>query len=93
MQARRMKEGIAVERKSLDVPADPVLVDKLAARYRSAELGGLNVLRNGPATWFDFGDWKSEMASRRNDDGTVEFVTISPSEGGYKFIVTAAQGA
>ena len=92
VQARRMKEGIAVERQSLAVPADPVLVDKLAARYRSAELGDLNVLRKGPATWFDFGDWKSEVASRRNDDGTVSFVTISPSEGGYKFIVTAADG-
>jgi hypothetical protein len=31
------------------------------------------------------------VASRRNDDGTVSFVTISPSEGGYEFIVTAAQ--
>ncbi|MDR7134710.1 CubicO group peptidase (beta-lactamase class C family) [Lysobacter niastensis] len=93
VQARRMKEDVAAERKSLAVPADPLLVSKLAARYRSAELGGIDVLRKGSATWFDFGDWKSEVASRQNGDGTVSFVTISPSEGGYEFIVTAAQDA
>jgi len=93
VQARRMKEDVAAERKSLAVPADPLLVSKLAARYRSAELGGIDVLRRGSTTWFDFGDWKSEVASRQNGDGTVSFVTISPSEGGYEFIVTAAQDA
>ena len=27
---------------------------------------------------FDFGEWKSEVASRRNPDGTVSMVLISP---------------
>lgn len=91
VQARRMKENIAAKREFLTVPADPVLVGKLAERYRSSELGGIDVLRKGAATWFDFGDWKSEVASRRNGDDTVSFVTISPSESGYEFTVAVTE--
>ncbi|NTX62939.1 hypothetical protein HUA74_20015 [Myxococcus sp. CA051A] len=63
------------------------MVSALAARYRSVELGDIQVVRRGAATWFDFGDWKSEVASRRGDDGTVTLVSSSPGEDGDEFVV------
>jgi hypothetical protein len=36
---------------------------------------------------FDFGEWKSEVASRRNPDGTTSFITISPGVSGFEFVV------
>ncbi len=76
----------AAERKLLTVPADP-LAAKLAARYANASLGGLDVRRAGTATTFDFGEWKSEVASRKNPDGTISFATITPGVLGFEFVV------
>jgi len=87
VQSKRAKDNLAAERKRLTVPADPATVAKLVTRYRSAELGDIGVSQQGAATWFDFGDWKSEMATRRDDDGTVSFVTISPGEDGFEFVL------
>ena len=41
----------------------------------------------GAATTFDFGEWKSEVASRKNDDGTVSFITMDPTNMGFEFVV------
>lgn len=87
VEARLMKEDTAAERERMTVPADPAMAGKLAARYRSTELGDIDVSRKGATTWFDFGGWKSEVASRRDDDGTTTFVTISPGESGFEFVV------
>lgn len=87
-QAKRLKESIAAERKRLTAPADATASGKLAARYHSDELGDIAVSHKGKATWFDFGGWKSEVASRSNDDGSLSFVTISPGEDGFEFVVT-----
>ena len=91
--AKRVKETAAAERKRLTVPADASASGKLAGRYRSGELGEIVVSRAGTATWFDFGGWKSEVASRNNDDGSLSFVTISPGEEGFEFVVADAGGA
>jgi CubicO group peptidase (beta-lactamase class C family) len=87
-QAKRLHENVAAERKRLTVPADAAASARLASRYRSAGLGEIAVSRRGTATWFDFGGWKSEMASRANDDGTLSWVTISPGEDGFEFVVS-----
>jgi CubicO group peptidase (beta-lactamase class C family) len=87
VHSRRMKENLAANRKRLTVPADPAMVGALAARYRSTELGGIEVVREGATTWFDFGAWRSEVASRRNEDGSLSFVSISPGEDGFEFVV------
>ena len=91
--AKRVKESAAAERKRLTVPADAAASGKLAASYRSAELGAIAVSRKGAATWFDFGGWKSEVASRSNDDGSLSFVTVSPGEDGFEFVVADKDGA
>ena len=37
-------------------------------------------------TVFDFGEWSSEVASRKNPDGTISFVTIVPGFSGLEFV-------
>ena len=86
VEARSMKEVMAAERERLTVPADPALVGKLAARYRNPVLGDIAVSQKGATFWFDFGGWKSEVATRRDDDGTITLLTISPNEAGYTFV-------
>lgn len=43
--------------------------------------------RSGGATLFDFGEWRSEVASRKNPDGSVSFVTVAPGAGDYELVV------
>jgi CubicO group peptidase (beta-lactamase class C family) len=90
IEARRIADDLAAERKRLTRPPDPASAGKLAARYRSAELGDIDVRRIGAAIWFDFGGWKSEVATRRNDDGTTSFVTVSAGVRGFELVLTGA---
>jgi CubicO group peptidase (beta-lactamase class C family) len=78
---------IAADRKTLVVPANAQEAAKLGAHYKNAALGDLAVQRSGPKTLFDFGEWRSEVASRRNPDGTTSFITISPGVSGFEFVV------
>jgi CubicO group peptidase (beta-lactamase class C family) len=78
---------IAAERKLVTVPADPAAVSKLAKRYRNPVLGEIGVSRDKGATLFDFGEWRSEVASRKNPDGTTSFLTIGPGVMGFEFVV------
>jgi hypothetical protein len=71
--------SIAKRRERLVVPADAAEVGKLAARYINPELGALQVHAQDGATIFDFGKWHSAVASRRNDDGTMSFISIDPT--------------
>jgi CubicO group peptidase (beta-lactamase class C family) len=86
------KASLAKERERLLVPADPALVAHLAKTYSSNELGGLNVLNKDGVTTFDFGEWKSTVASRKNDDGTISFITIDPTNDGFEFVVGEREG-
>jgi len=90
--AANLKASIAKERERLVVPADPAEVAKLAPRYVSTALGEVNVLKEGTATLFDVGEWKSVVASRKNDDGTVSFITIDPTLSGFEFVVAGKDG-
>jgi len=91
-QAARYKAELAKDRERLVVPADAALVAGLAKHYTSKELGELDVLSENGATTFDVGEWKSKVASRKNDDGTVSFITIDPSIGGFEFVVGERAG-
>jgi CubicO group peptidase (beta-lactamase class C family) len=64
--------------KQIVIPTDPAAAAGLAAHYQSDDLGTLDVEHVGAATIFDFGEWKSEVASRIHDDKTVSFMTITP---------------
>lgn len=86
-RAANHKAYIAKERERLVVPAADSEVAKLAARYTSSALGEITVERRKASTVFDFGEWKSTVASRKNDDGTVSFITIDPAVTGFEFVV------
>lgn len=92
-QAKSNKAAYAIERKRLAVPADAAAAAKLAAHYRNAALGDLLVTRREGRTWFDFGSFKSEVASRANDDGSLSFVTITSGDAGSEFVVADKDGA
>lgn len=85
-------EGIAIARKQLVIPADPAEAGKLATRYTSPELGELVVTKKGSAVWFDVGEWKTEVATKKNPDGTTSFVAISPSVTGFELLAGTAGG-
>jgi CubicO group peptidase (beta-lactamase class C family) len=84
--AKAMKERIAAERKLLTVPPDAGEVAKLAPRYAGGPLGDIAVTKASKAV-FDFGEFKSEVASRKNPDGTVSFLTTIPGFDGIEFVV------
>lgn len=91
-QASRYKAQLAKERERLVVPAAPNLVAKLAKKYVSKELGEIDVRNEKEQTVFDFGEWKSAVASRKNDDGSISFVTIDPTNNGFEFVVGEKAG-
>ena len=86
------KASIKKERERLVVPADAAAAGKLAPRYVSTALGEVTVTRAGTATVFDVGEWRSTMASRKNDDGTISFLTIDPTISGFDFVVADKDG-
>jgi len=92
LAAAQRKAAIAKERERLVVPADPAFVAKLAPSYVNPALGELNVLEEGTAAVFDVGEWKSVVASRKNDDGTISFITIDPTISGFEFVVADKDG-
>ena len=86
--APQWKAGLAADRENLTVPADPAAAARLATHYRNAALGDIAIRREHGITVFDFGGWDSEMATRRDDDGTLAFITTSPGMAGLEFLVT-----
>lgn len=74
------------------VPPVPAEAAKLAVRYASPALGTLTVRKQDDATIFDFGTWRSAVASRNNDDGTTSFITIDPTVDGFTFVVAERDG-
>ena len=86
-RAATHKAELAKDRERLVVPPAPELVSSLAKHYSSKELGDLAVLTQNGVTTFDLGEWKSTVASRKNDDGTTSFITIDPGTDGFEFVV------
>jgi hypothetical protein len=75
----------------LTFPPTPADSEKLADQYISKELGEL-VVRRGDAPMFDSGAWVSPVASRKNDDGTLSFVTVNSDISGLEFVVSNNNG-
>ena len=88
----RRKQAIAKERERLAVPPDPAAVAKLAARYDNASLGTIVFTRDGSAAIVDAGEWRSPLATRKNDDGTISLWTIDPAVSGFEFVVADKDG-
>ena len=50
-------------------------------------LGEIAVSQTAGVTTFDFGEWKSDVGSRKNPDGTMSFITTTPGVIGFEFVV------
>jgi CubicO group peptidase (beta-lactamase class C family) len=83
---------MAKERVRLTVPASSDEVSKLADHYTNTALGDIGVEHQGAKTLFDFTGWKSSVASRKNDDGTISFITIDPTRRGFEFVKAERDG-
>ena len=83
-------DAFAADRKTLVVPANAQEVGKLGAHYKNAALGDVSVQRSGTKTLFDFGEWQSEVATKKNPDGSVSFVTIVPGMSGIDLVAGTA---
>jgi CubicO group peptidase (beta-lactamase class C family) len=91
-QARSYYAQIAADRKLLTVPADAAESAKLPGHFHNEALGDIDVRREGRRTVFDFGEFRSEVASRRNPDGSISFLTIAPGIQGFEFVVGSRAG-
>ncbi len=69
---------------TLPIPADAM--KKLAVNYRSADLGTLRVERKAGKMRFAFAHWNSEVALRKNEDGTQSYITIDPGISGIELV-------
>jgi hypothetical protein len=85
--AKSFYSARAADRELLTIPADANVSAKLAKHYANPSLGEIAVSTSGASTMFDFGEWKSEVASRKNPDGTISFITIVPGLIGSEFVV------
>jgi CubicO group peptidase (beta-lactamase class C family) len=90
--AAQIEASVAKTRERLVIPPDSAEAGKLAAYYLSPALGGLAVRREASALVFDLGEWRSTVASRKNDDGTTSFITIDPTVGRFNFVASARAG-
>ena len=90
--AKNFFSSLAAGRKLLVVPADPAEAGKLAKHYKSAALGDILVTQLNGKTMFDFGEFKSDMASTKNPDGTTSFETIVTGLSGLAFVAGEASG-
>jgi CubicO group peptidase (beta-lactamase class C family) len=79
--------SLAADRRLFTIPADKNEARTLATHYANSSLGEIGVSTLGDSTIFDFGEWKSEVASRKNPDGTISFITIVPGASGFEFTV------
>ena len=91
-RAATHKAELAKDRERLVVPPAPDSVSNLARHYSSKELGDLTVITDKGVTAFDLGEWKSAVASRKNDDGTTSFITIDPGTDGFEFVMGERAG-
>src|SRR5215469_461223 len=75
----------ALKLAGMKFPSSPIATQAL-------NLGDLKVQRQGANTLFNFSGWKSTVALRKNDDGTISFITIDPTRSGFEFVRAERNG-
>jgi len=87
-QAKSFYAQLAADRKLLSVPADTGMSSKLAGHFHNDAVGDIDVRRDGGRTVFDFGEFRSEVGTRKNPDGSISFLTTAPGIDGFEFVVS-----
>lgn len=90
--AARLNAERAELKSKLTMPPDPAAAAKLAAAYTNPELGKLTVIRRGDEVLFRSTVWTAAVATRKNADNTLSFVSFSPGLEGFDFVVGEADG-
>jgi hypothetical protein len=90
--ARETEVYLRGEQRDWKVPPDPSEVKRLARSYRNAALGEIVVHAGHDEVVFQFGGWKSPMASKLNPDGTTSIISVAPGVRGFEFNAPAATG-
>lgn len=90
--AARIKAQAVERRQRLMVPGDPVVLTKLASRYRNAEIGDIAMRVENGRTWMRAGAIDAPLATRRNADGSVSIVSAGPGAIGVEALVGGAAG-
>ena len=93
--AKEYKAQHEKERSRRAFPPAPDAVAALAKHYVSPQLGELKVVSKGKSVIFDVGEWKTAVATRKNDDGTTTFIGIDPGvddEGAIEFLAAEREG-
>jgi CubicO group peptidase (beta-lactamase class C family) len=90
--AKSFYAELVEKRKLVTLPADAADAAKLAPRYANDELGEIAVRHDGPAVVFDFGEWKGEVASSRNPDGSVSFRAVDAGIWGFMLEFVTGDG-
>jgi hypothetical protein len=84
-------QGLATARTELTVPLPAELAGTLATRYHSDALGDFAIATGADGkTVLDVGEFKSEVASKTNPDGTMSIVTIAPGLSGIELVIGSA---
>jgi hypothetical protein len=89
---RETQAYLTGQQKDWKVPPAAAQVGRLAGSYRNAALGDIVVRPGRDEVVFQFGGWKSRMATKLNPDGTTSFISIDPGVRGIEFNAPAAQG-
>jgi CubicO group peptidase (beta-lactamase class C family) len=81
-------------RERLVIPADPALTANLASYYTNAALGRVTLVHKGKDLIVHPGrnEWQSVAATRKNDDGSISLITISPNLQGFEFVIGEKDG-
>lgn len=87
LAAKNQDAELDMLRKMLTLPVPSDLANALAPEYREPALGKLTVQRQGGVLRFVFDTWSSEMALRKNEDGTHSFMSVEPGVMGFEFVV------
>jgi CubicO group peptidase (beta-lactamase class C family) len=85
-------QSVAKVRELVSDPPDAAAVAALAHGYANPDLGHIAVSAKGANVTFDFGPWKSRVATRKNPDGTIAFIPIDPGAARVGFVVGQAGG-
>jgi len=86
MQAEQVQR-----RATMTVPLAAETLRALAAVYAHPALGTIRVITEGATTWFDFGGWRTQVASTLAGTQTV-LESISPSTQGIRFTLSNIEG-
>lgn len=85
LAASNRKNEFEQQRKELTLPVSGEALSKLAGAYRNTELGTFKVERTKGVLRFVGAHWSSEVALRRNEDGSQSYVTIDAGMEGAAF--------